>query len=575
MRTHAFIDLLSHRHKYAALALVLIITGIAYFQITGHDFISYDDADYITDNAYVKKGLTYDSVTWAFTSLDISYWHPMTWISHMIDYEIYGDDPFGHHLTSLLIHLVNTLAVFYLLYYPTKQYWRSLFVAAVFALHPLHVESVAWAAERKDVLSAFFMMLTLLAYSASVIRKNRTFYVLAIAAYLFGLMSKPMVVSLPLVLLLWDYWPLNRYRDPDVRIAQLIRDKAPFAVLAFAASIATYYAQSGVGTVMGIDRAPLYLRVVNALSSYMTYIYKMFWPHNLAVIYPLPHSLPVLPGAVSVLLLLGISVFVYRYRKEHPYLVAGWTWYLITLLPVIGIVQVGLQSMADRYTYTTQIGLSVMIAWGLPELLKDVRYASVICSLAGIGVITALTAGTSIQAAYWKDSITLFSHAAHAVDNNNIAYRILGNNHAKRGDAPAAIAALSEALTIEPGDAIAHVDLGVALVEQKRYDEAMHHYRTAIALNPQNDNAHYNLGVVLFYTNRFEEAIGSYMQALGFNPEKKGARANIGAAFFQLGKFDEAIRYFQEELNIDPDNAAVKNLMGAAIAMKNAEARKF
>jgi tetratricopeptide (TPR) repeat protein len=216
-----------------------------------------------------------------------------------------------------------------------------------------------------------------------------------------------------------------------------------------------------------------------------------------------------------------------------------------------------------------------MIAWGLPELLKDVRYASVICSLAGIGVITALTAGTSIQAAYWKDSITLFSHAAHAVDNNNIAYRILGNNHAKRGDAPAAIAALSEALTIEPGDAIAHVDLGVALVEQKRYDEAMHHYRTAIALNPQNDNAHYNLGVVLFYTNRFEEAIGSYMQALGFNPEKKGARANIGAAFFQLGKFDEAIRYFQEELNIDPDNAAVKNLMGAAIAMKNAEARKF
>jgi tetratricopeptide (TPR) repeat protein len=226
--------------------------------------------------------------------------------------------------------------------------------------------------------------------------------------------------------------------------------------------------------------------------------------------------------------------------------------------------------MADRYTYTTQIGLYVMIAWGIPDLLKDVRYASVIYSFAGIGVITALAIGTSIQAAHWKDSITLFSHAAHAVENNNIAYRILGNNYARRGDVPAAIAALTEALTIEPGDAIAHVDLGVALVEQKRYDEAMHHYRAALALNPRDDNAHYNLGVVLFYTNRFEEAINSYMQALRWNPQKKGVRANIGAALLQLGRLDEAIRYFQEELNIDPGNAAVQNLMSAAIARKNA-----
>lgn len=570
MQTQAFIDILSHKHRYAALVFVLILVCIAYFQITSHDFISYDDADYITDNAYVRKGLTYDSVQWAFTSLDISYWHPMTWISHMIDYEIYGDNPLGHHLTSLLIHLANTLAVFSLLYYTTKHYWRSVCVAAVFALHPLHVESVAWAAERKDVLSAFFLMLTLLAYSASVIGKNKTFYVLAVISCLFGLMSKPMLVSIPLVLLVWDYWPLNSYRDPDVRMSSLLWDKVPFAVLAFAVSIVTYYAQSDVGTLMGVDRAPLYLRVVNALSSYLAYIYKMFWPHNLAVIYPLPHSLPVLPGALSGLLLLGISVFVYRHRKEHPYLVAGWAWYLITLLPVIGIVQVGLQSMADRYTYTTQIGLYIMIVWGIADLLKDLPHAYAIGSFAAIGVITALTVGTSIQAAYWKDSITLFGHAAHAVDNNNIAYRILGNNYAKNGDVPAAIAALSEAVKIEPDDPIAHVDLGVALVEQKRYDEAMYHYRAAIALNPRNDNAHYNMGVLLAYNNRYEDAINSYMQALRFNPEKKGARANIGAALYQMGKFDEAIRYFQEELNIDPGNAAVRNIMGAAIEKKNA-----
>jgi tetratricopeptide (TPR) repeat protein len=248
----------------------------------------------------------------------------------------------------------------------------------------------------------------------------------------------------------------------------------------------------------------------------------------------------------------------------------GWAWYVITLLPVIGIVQTGLQSMADRYTYTTQIGLYIMIAWGIADLLQDVRYEYGICSLAGIAVITALTIGTSIQAAYWKDSIILFSHAAHSVDNNNIAYRILGNNYAKKGNVPAAIAALSEAVTIEPGDAIAHVDLGVALVEQKRYDEAMYHYRTAIALNPQNDNAHFNLGVLLAYQSRYEDAINSYIQALRFNPGKKGARANIAAALLQLGKFDEAIRYFQEELKIDPGNAAVRNFMGAAIAVKNA-----
>lgn len=568
MRAHNFVEILSYKHKYAAPALLLIITFITYFQITSHDFISYDDAAYITENAHVRNGLNYNSVKWAFTSLEISYWHPMTWISHMIDYQLYGNNPFGHHMMSLIIHLLNTLLLFYLLFYSTKQYWQSLFVAALFALHPLHVESVAWAAERKDVLSTFFMMLTLLFYSFSVIHKNRKFYVLAILSYILGLMSKPMLVSLPIVLMLWDYWPLNRYRNHDARMVNLMREKLPFFLLAFLTALATYYAQLNVGTVMGVDSAPFLLRMLNALSSYMTYIYKMFWPQNLAVIYPLPHKIPVMQGLISGLLLLGISIMVSRYRKGHRYLITGWAWYLITLLPVIGIVQVGLQSMADRYTYTTQIGLYIMIAWGIADWLEHYQYKYAIGSFAGIIVITALTVGTWMQLTYWKDSITLFSHAAHSVDNNNIAYRILGNNYAKNGDVPAAIASLGEAVKIEPDDPIAHVDLGVALVEQKRYDEAMYHYRTAIALNPQNDNAHYNLGVLLAYNNRYEDAIGNYMQALRINPAKKGARANIGAALFHLGKFDEAIHNFQEELKIDPDNEAIKNYIGAAIDMK-------
>ncbi|HUI46967.1 MAG TPA: tetratricopeptide repeat protein [Nitrospirota bacterium] len=570
MRARNFVEILSDKHKYAVPVLLLVITFMTYFQITGHDFISYDDPAYITENVHVMNGLNYNSIKWAFTSVGISYWHPMTWISHMVDYQIYGSNPFGHHMTNIIIHTLNTLLLFYLLYYSTKQYWKSLFVAAVFALHPLHVESVAWAAERKDLLSTFFMMLTLLFYSASVINKNRRFYVLTILFYILGLMSKPMLVSLPLVLILWDYWPLDRYSTHDVRTVDLIREKLPFFFLALLTSLITYYAQLKVGAVMGIDSAPFFLRILNALSSYMNYIYKMFWPQHLAVIYPLTHNISVIQGIISGLLLLGISTIVYRYRKSHHYLTTGWVWYLITLLPVIGIVQVGSQSMANRYTYTTQIGLYIMIAWSIANLLEKYQYKYLISSFAGIIVISALTVSTWIQLTYWMDSITLFNHAAHCVDNNYIAYRMLGDNYGKIGNVQAAIASFTEAIKIEPNDSKAHEGLGVALIEQKRYEEAMYHLSTAIALNPQNDNAYYNLGVVLAYNHRYEDAIYSYMQSLRINPEKKGARANIGAALFHLGKFDEAIHYFQEELKIDPGNEAIKNYIGAAINIKNA-----
>ena len=561
MRAPAFGEIVSLLRKYAALILVLILVCITYAQIAGHAFISYDDTEYITENPFVTKGLTWASISWAFTSFDISYWHPLTWISHMIDYEIYGNNPAGHHMTSLMIHLANTLMVFSLLYYPTRRYWQSVFVAAVFALHPLHVESVVWAAERKDVLSSFFLLLTVLSYSASVIRKSRTFYVLAIISYMCGLMSKPMVVSLPLVLLVWDYWPLNRYRDQDVRKSQVLWEKVPFVLLAAATAIVTYYAQAQVGTLMSSAMAPLSLRAVNALSSYLNYIMKMFWPQDLAVIYPYPRDIPLLRGVVSGLVLLGISVVAYHNRDKRPYLIAGWAWYVITLLPVIGIVQSGLQSMADRYTYTTQIGLYVMIAWGMTDLVGTVRIARVIVTVAGVAVIIALTIVTSVQAAYWKDSITLFDHAAHAIQNNNIAYRILGNNYAKKGDVTAAIAALTEALKIQPDDAIAHVDLGVALVEQKRYYDAMYHYRQAIGIRPGFANAYYNLGVVLAYENRFAEALDNYAQALRFDPAQKGAHASTGAVLARLGRLDEAVAELRAELRIDPGNEAVRNFL--------------
>jgi protein O-mannosyl-transferase len=570
MRANAVAELLSEKHKYAAPALLAVLICITYYQITGHAFISYDDEAYITENAHVMNGLTYDGITWALTSLEISYWHPLTWISHMIDYQLYGGDPFGHHLTSLVLHIANTLLLFYLLYQTTKKYWPSLFVAALFALHPLHVESVAWAAERKDLLSTFFMMLTLIFYSSYVKHKSITVYGATIVFYLFGLMSKPMLISLPIVLMLWDCWPLDRYSNHDAGTASIFKEKLPFFIMAFAISIATYYAQLQVGAVSGIESAPFSLRIINGLSSYIGYIFKMFWPRNLAVIYPLPDTLPAIQGVVNGALLLGISALVYHYGKSHRYLTAGWAWYLITLLPVIGFVQAGPQSMADRYTYITQIGLYIMIAWGVADVLSNNRYKYSIGFAAGIMVISACTVCTWTQVTYWKNSITLFSHAVHATDNNYMAYRILGNNYAKNGDIPAAIESLSEAVKIRPNDPIAHVDLGVALEEQKRYDEAGYHFATAIAIDPNDDNAHYNLGVLLAYNKRYEEAIESYRRAVRINPGKKGAHANIGAALFHLGKFDEAIHSFQDELQIDPGNDATKSYLALAIAMKNA-----
>jgi tetratricopeptide (TPR) repeat protein len=549
--------------------VLIIVVLTAYYQATHHEFISYDDEAYITDNAHIKEGVNCNSIRWAFTSLDVSNWHPVTWISHMIDYSMYGSDPYGHHLSNIILHILNAALLFCLLYFTTKNYWASYFVSALFALHPLHVESVAWAAERKDVLSTFFLMLTLTSYSAYVKKDNRKFYYVAIVLFAVGLMSKPMLVTLPAIMLLWDFWPLERFENSAQVFPKLMREKIPFLLLALLSSAVTYYAQDKGGALSSLDATPPLLRTANAFAVYISYLLKTVWPSNLAIIYPLPDKAPVLQGTIAALSIIVISITAYRAGGKHPYLITGWFWYLISLAPVIGIVQVGLQSMADRYTYVTLIGIFIVIAWGVPELLAHFQYKKEFLSVSATLVLATLTLLTWRQLGYWENSITLFRHAVQVTDNNNIAYRILGNNLARRGQVAEAMVCLSEAVRIKPDDPIAQTDLGVALAEQKSYDAAIVHYVKAIRVNPRMANAYFNLGVALQNEHRYEEAIDNYREALRLEPGKPSARSNLGMALFMLGRYDEAIYYFQDELRNYPNNRAAEQFLDYALKVKS------
>lgn len=570
MDLSSFQQTLHRKYKLLLVAGLILVTFITFYQTTSHDFISYDDQAYITENIHVKSGVTASSLKWAFVSLEISNWHPLTWVSHILDYEAYGLNPYGHHLTNVILHCANTALLFFLLYSLTTCFWQSLFVSGLFALHPLHVESVAWVAERKDLLSTMFMLLTMLSY-ARYVRSGRTvFYLSALLLFLLGLMSKPMLVSLPLLLLLLDYWPLGRFDLRPVMggktgLVRLSVEKLPFFVLSLISAIVTYYAQLKGGSVSSAEVAPVQLRIINALQSYLRYIWKTIWPHDLAIIYPHPQHLPISVGIVAAVILAAITYLVFLKGKKYPYLPVGWLWYVITLVPVIGLVQVGQQSMADRYTYIPLIGLFITTAWGITDLARYRHVGAGKICLAAILLFSSLTATSWMQLRHWKNSITLFGHAANVVPGNNIAFRILGNNHAKNGNIAEAIAALSQAVEIRKDDALAHTDLGVALAGLNRYDEAIYHYTAAIKLNPGLANTHYNYGIALANSGRYAEAVEQYTETLRLDPAKQGVRANMGAALFHAGRIDEAIYNFQEALKTDPYNDSIKQYIGIAI----------
>ena len=542
---------------------LFLATFAVYAQVRHFDFVNFDDPEYVTANPHVRAGITPASVVWAFTSGEAANWFPLTRLSHMLDYQMFGLRSGWHHLTNVLLHALAVLLLFAFLNRSTGRRWPSAWVALIFALHPLHVESVAWVAERKDVLSAFFWFLALWSY----VRRH---YWLTLLAFCLGLMSKPMVVTLPFVLLLLDRWPL---RQP---LRSALRVKIPMMGLSAAGATAAYLVQRSSGAVREVGQFPLGLRVENAVVSQAIYIVKMFWPARLAVFYPYPHDLPVWQIALSALLLVGVSMVVLRQRRSRPYLAVGWLWYLGTLVPVIGLIQVGAQARADRYTYLPMVGLSIMLVWGLPEVLKS--------KVAISGAIVACLACAVLceaQIQYWRNSETLFRHALDVTSSNYLAHHNLGVAFADEGRFPEAIKQYQAALQIEPNAANVQTDYGNALAKSGRLPEAIEHYEAALRVLPDSPITHNDLANALAAApGSVPEAIAEYQTALRLKPDYEEARKNLaqvqsnaaemqysmGVDLARSRKPEAAIPHFEEALRLKPDYVDAHNNLGVVLA---------
>jgi len=550
--------------------LLLSLVFLTYLRALTSDFITYDDQVYVTGNYHVQRGLTWEGVKWAFYTSTAANWHPLTWMSHMLDCTLFGLNAWGHHLTSLLLHVANTFMVFLVLRRMTGAFWRSWFVAGLFGLHPLHVESVAWVAERKDVLSGLFWLLTLWAYqryTASAMAKNRKafYYGLALAFFVLGLMSKPMLVTLPCVLLLLDYWPLNRWGNNC--LWSLVLEKAPFFMLAAASSIVTFVMQKTTGAVATTATLPMAARFENALISYGSYLGKVFYPTNLAVIYPYPYPFhwPLQNFIFAVLLLLGISFFAVRLRRQQPWLLVGWLWFVGTLIPVIGLVQVGMQAMADRYSYVPSIGLFMILSWGGWALTKGWRRQVMILSGAALVAIGLCAELCWRQVGYWKDTRTLFQHAIAATKNNFIAYSNLGDYELAQGNSDEAIALCQEAIRLMPTYQLAYPPLGAALCKSGRLAEGINELQIALKLNPTSVQAHCDLADALDKNGQVVDAIGEYREAIRLNPDHLDAYNRLGVLLKNTGHLDEAIHQFEEIIRRNPAYVGAYNNLGLAL----------
>jgi Tfp pilus assembly protein PilF len=554
--------------------LVLILaTSAVYWHVTGHDFVLLDDRLYVYENSHVQNGLTSDSIIWAFTTTHAGFKIPLTWLSLMLDFELYGLDAGGYHLTNLLLHIANVLLLFFILKLMTGALWRSGFVAALFALHPLHVESVAWVTERKDVLSILFWLLTMWAYLGYVERPGMRRYLLMIVSFTLGLMAKPMLVTLPFVLLLLDYWPLGRFQvgqsadapessvqapiksgQPMSSVLSLVWEKTPLFALAAVSSVVTFLAQKSAEALVHFETWPITIRIANGLVSYVKYLGKMIWPRSLAVFYPHPgHSLPIWKAAGAGVLLLCISILVLRGARRYPYLVVGWLWYIGTLVPVIGFVQSGLQAMADRFTYIPLIGLYIIIAWGVPEIVPRWPHRKLYLATLSTTLFLFLMALTWKQVQYWKNSISLFEHTLEVTSNNWLVNIDLGTELYREGRTDDAIKHYLEALRIKPDNAEAHNNLGIALDREGRTDDAIKHYLEALRIRPDYAKAHDNLGNAFVRKGRTDDAIKHYLEALRIKPDDAEVHNNLGIAFARKGNFDVAVKHFQKALQINPN----------------------
>jgi protein O-mannosyl-transferase len=554
---------------------LVAVTWAVFGQTLAHDFVNFDDHVYVYENPLVVRGLSTEGIIDAFTHTHARNWHPLTTLSHMLDCQLYGLNAGGHHLTNVILHTISVLLLFLVLKQMTGGLWQSAFVAALFAIHPLHVESVAWIAERKDVLSAVFFMLTLAAYARYARAPSPARYLLVALLFAFGLMSKPMLVTLPFVLLLLDYWPLGRLGDQKSevgsRLRRLITEKVPLFALSVLSCIATLFAQRQGSS--AIDQLPFLWRLNNTFVSYITYIWQMLWPARLAVFYPHPNNrLPLVEVTVAIAFLVGVSLLVICLRRTKPYLVTGWFWYLGMLIPVIGLVQVGEQAHADRYTYLPHIGLYIMIAWTVGDLLSEPtpRAGRALVGVVAAIAIVSLGVRALGQASYWKNSETLWNHTLAVTGENDVAHNNLGFLFLRSGELDKAISQFQSALNIRSRNTETHYSLGAALIQsnlgnalarKQLWDEAIDHLQEAVRLRPDYADAYFNLGSVLFQQGRIDQAIAQWQKALAIRPRDAEAHRNVARALRKQGNVKEAISEYEQALNIVPeDSVALNNL---------------
>jgi tetratricopeptide (TPR) repeat protein len=622
-------------------------TLAAFWQVSRCEFINIDDTEYVTQNSHIQNGITMEGIRWAFTTQHASNWHPLTWLSHMLDVQLFGLNARGHHLTNLFFHIANTLLLFLVFHRMTKEIWQSAFVAALFALHPLHVESVAWVAERKDVLSTFFWMLTLGAYLWYAERPGLPRYLSVVLFFALGLTAKPMLVTLPFVLLLLDFWPLHRFEQmkpapgsrpgarepaPEERgkgkskkkravkdavesaqpaktapaepayswalIRPLLWEKIPLFALTLLSIVVTYIVQLQAGSVKSIEAYPLGVRISNAIVSYIFYIAKMIWPNDLAVLYPHPGFGPLWQVAGAALLLVAATFMAIRGAKRFPYLPVGWLWYVGTLVPVIGLVQVGIHARADRYSYVPLIGLFIITAWGIPDLLKGWRHRKeAIAALSALSLACLFTV-TWTQVGYWRNSITLFDHTLNVTDHNSLILNNRGSVYSRLGHYTRAIEDFSRAIEIDPKDTVAYYNRGVAyfglgnvkpaiddfsraidlnpIYAEYYYNrataytrlgetnQAMVDFNRAIEINPKFDDAYFNRGLIHARRGDYSQALVDFDRAIELNPRIAETYYTRGIVRARLGDFRQAIEDFNRSIEINPNSAKAYYSRGAA-----------
>ena len=553
--------------KFAICFALVAITFGVYWQTRGHDFVNYDDLVYVSENPQIQAGLNWQNVIKAFTHVHSHNWHPLATMSHMLDCQLFGLNPGAHHLVNVLLHSANAVLLFLLLGQitggpsRTNTIWSSAFVAALFAIHPLHVESVAWISERKDVLSGLFFFLTLFAYFHYTRKPDVVRYVTMSILFGCGLLAKPMLVTLPAILLLLDYWPLDRLEKTSA--TKLLLEKIPLFALSIGSAIATLIAQRG--GIVQVAHLPLSWRAANALSAYLIYFWQMIWPANLATIYPHPGRLPIWEtvGAAAVLALITVAVFVLQNRQ--PYLIVGWLWYLVMLLPVIGLIQVGSQAHADRYTYLSQIGLYVAATWAIVDSSKSVRYRREVFAAAGPIIIALFAWRAWIQASYWHDTERLWNRTFAVTKQNDIAHFNFGEFLLKKHRLDEAIAQFEIVLASHPADPDANFQIGSAFMEKGELSLAARHFERTLQAEPKSPEAETNLANVLLDSGQLDEAVAHYRNVVQREPDSALAHYNLAVGLHRLGNLPEAIAHYKEALRIEPGYPDADRFLGEAL----------